>query len=104
QTTQDSDGIVQTARAAAQILLGGIANAAVVPDFYSQVAGNMVQFGDVCPCKPLRPSAKRSLRPKGWLPPRKCAPSSRQNYPKPLFRLRILVSINRPCRSMLPLS
>lgn len=46
QTTQDSDGIVQTARAAAQILLGGIANAAVVPDFYSQVAGNMVQFGD----------------------------------------------------------
>jgi hypothetical protein len=46
QSTKDSDGIVQSAKAAAQILLGGIANAAVVPDFYSQVAGNMVQFGD----------------------------------------------------------
>ncbi|HWZ82810.1 MAG TPA: hypothetical protein VNW47_09305 [Terriglobales bacterium] len=49
QSTQDSDGIVQAAQAAAQILLGGIANAAVVPDFFSQVAGNMVQFGDGAP-------------------------------------------------------
>lgn len=49
QSSQDSDGIVQAAKAAAQTLLGGIANAAVVPDFFSQVAGNMVQFGDGAP-------------------------------------------------------
>jgi hypothetical protein len=49
QSTQDSDGIVQATQAAAQILVGGIANGAVVPDYYSQVAGNMVQFGDGAP-------------------------------------------------------
>lgn len=49
QPTQDSDGIVQATQDAARILVGGVVNASVVPDYYSQVAGSMVQFADGAP-------------------------------------------------------
>jgi hypothetical protein len=49
QSTQDGDGMVKASQEAGQILIGGVLNAAVVPDYYSQVAGSMVQFGDGAP-------------------------------------------------------
>lgn len=44
-----SDGLLKSSMDMAQILTGGIASAAVVPDYYSQVAANMVQFGEGSP-------------------------------------------------------
>lgn len=49
QATSDSNALLKTSEDAAQILIGGIANASVAPDYFSQVAGSMVQFGDGAP-------------------------------------------------------
>jgi hypothetical protein len=49
QATSDSDALLQTSQDAARILVGGILNAAVVPDFYSQVAANVIQFAEGAP-------------------------------------------------------
>ena len=49
QATQDSNGLVKASQDAANILIGGILNAPVVPDYYSQVAANIVQFAEGSP-------------------------------------------------------
>jgi hypothetical protein len=49
QATKDADGLEQVSRDMAQILVGGILQAAVVSDFYSQVAAQMLQFGEGAP-------------------------------------------------------
>jgi hypothetical protein len=49
QPQQDSDGLAKASQDAAQILVGGILNAPVVPDYFSQVAANVVQFAEGSP-------------------------------------------------------
>jgi hypothetical protein len=49
QSQADGNGLVKAAQDAAQILIGGIMNAPVVPDYFSQVAANMVQFAAGAP-------------------------------------------------------
>jgi hypothetical protein len=46
QASQHSAALQQTSEDAAHILLGGIMNAAIVPDYFSQVAANIVQFAE----------------------------------------------------------
>jgi hypothetical protein len=46
QASSTADSLLQTSEDAAKILVGGILNAAVVADYYSQVAANVVQFAD----------------------------------------------------------
>jgi hypothetical protein len=49
QATQDSEGLLKASQEAAQILIGGILNAPVVPDYFSQVAANIIQFAEGAP-------------------------------------------------------
>jgi hypothetical protein len=44
-----SDGLVQASRDMAQLLTSGVLHASVVPDYYSQVAAQMVQAGEAAP-------------------------------------------------------
>jgi hypothetical protein len=44
-----SDGLVKASQDAAQILVGGVLNAPVVADYYSQVAANIVHFAEGSP-------------------------------------------------------
>ncbi|MBA3914392.1 MAG: hypothetical protein H0X25_11210 [Acidobacteriales bacterium] len=43
------DGLMQSSLDMAQLLVGGVLNSAVVPDYYSQVAANMLQVGEAAP-------------------------------------------------------
>jgi hypothetical protein len=49
QATKDADGLQQASQDMAQILVGGILQASVVSDFYSQVAAQMLQFAEGAP-------------------------------------------------------
>jgi hypothetical protein len=44
-----SDGLLKSSQDMAQLLVGGVLNAAVVPDYFSQAASNMVQVGEASP-------------------------------------------------------
>ncbi|HET6181465.1 MAG TPA: hypothetical protein VFE61_31395 [Candidatus Sulfotelmatobacter sp.] len=49
QANADANGLVLSSEEAAQILVGGIMNASIVPDYFSQVAANIVQFAEGAP-------------------------------------------------------
>ena len=49
QGPPSSDGLVQATQDIARLLVAGVRNASVVPDYYSQVAAQMVQAGEAAP-------------------------------------------------------